>query len=68
MAGIDLVTVKEILGHSDIAMTVRYSHPSDGRKMEAVERLVPRASIRPDGHNLVTNRPKTAVRAKELVN
>ncbi len=40
MGGIDLVTVKEILGHSTIEMTVRYSHPSDERKMTAVERLV----------------------------
>jgi len=56
--GIDLVTVKEILGHSDISMTVRYSHPSDRRKMEAVERLVPgkdievgERSYKVDGHN-----------------
>jgi len=41
--GYDPVMVKEILGHSDIAMTVRYSHPSDSRKMEAVESLVARA-------------------------
>ena len=62
MNGVDLVTVKEILGHSEIAMTVRYSHPSDSRKMDAVERLViqgkrssdasPRGS---DSHKLVTN-------------
>ena len=61
MGGVDLVTVKEILGHSDIAMTVRYSHPSDARKMEAVERLAARDKPCPDaalseesGNNLVT--------------
>jgi integrase len=61
MNGVDLVTVKEILGHSDIAMTVRYSHPSDARKMEAVERLAGRkeadldsALSGDDSHNLVT--------------
>jgi integrase len=61
MNGVDLVTVKEILGHSEIAMTVRYSHPSDSRKMDAVERLVTQErSSRDalptgeDGHNLVT--------------
>jgi integrase len=61
MNGVDLVTVKEILGHSDISMTVRYSHPSDERKMAAVEVIVDRAEERPsphvsrgDGHNLVT--------------
>jgi integrase len=62
MNGIDLVTVKEILGHSDISMTVRYSHPSDERKMAAVECISGRGTERPslhvsrgDGHNLVTN-------------
>jgi integrase len=60
LSGIDLVTVKEILGHSDIAMTVRYSHPSDTRKMEAVESLVlEKAVVDKNGygmgsHNLVT--------------
>jgi len=59
--GVDLVTVKEILGHSDISMTVRYSHPSDTRKMNAVEMLVLGKGrgregeiSRGDGHNLVT--------------
>ena len=46
MSGIDLVTVKEILGHSDIAMTVRYSHASDERKIAAIEPLVPRQEIK----------------------
>jgi len=57
MSGVDLVTVKEILGHSDISMTVRYSNPSDRRKMDTVERLVEGEtglSFRADSHNLVT--------------
>ena len=61
MNGIDLVIVKEILGHSDISMTVRHSHPLDRRKMEAVERLVPWKEIEVgerscgvDGYNMVT--------------
>lgn len=61
MRGVDLVTVKDILGHSDITMTVRYSHPSDSRKMEAVEKLVPKRKVevypqvvKKYGHNMVT--------------
>lgn len=61
MNGVDLVTVKEILGHSDISMTVRYSHPSDERKMAAVECILAHGVVessplvsRGDGHNLVT--------------
>jgi integrase len=61
MNGVDLVTVKEILGHSDISMTVRYSHPSDERKMAAVECILGHDVVNSsspvcgaDGHNLVT--------------
>lgn len=61
MSGVDLVTVKEILGHSTIEMTVRYSHPSDLRKMAAVEQLVLKHDEHEvtDGHNLVTVPAKT---------
>lgn len=38
-AGIDLVTVSEILGHSSIQMTMRYVHPTPERKRFAVEKL-----------------------------
>ncbi|MFH0702771.1 MAG: site-specific integrase [bacterium] len=38
-AGIDLVVVKEILGHSDITTTMRYSHPVPERKLQAVKAL-----------------------------
>ena len=36
MAGVDLFTVKEILGHRDIATTMRYSHLSPGFLQKAV--------------------------------
>jgi site-specific recombinase XerD len=39
MLGIDLVTVKEILGHSTINMTLRYAHLSPLHKREAMEKL-----------------------------
>jgi site-specific recombinase XerD len=40
MAGIDLRTVQELLGHKCIAMTVRYSHLSSSHTLAAVECLV----------------------------
>src|SRR6185503_3122918 len=38
--GEELVTVAEILGHTDIRMTKRYSHGMQERKREALEKLV----------------------------
>lgn len=39
MAGIDLNTVRELLGHKDMAMTLRYSHLAQSHKQRAVEIL-----------------------------
>jgi len=39
MARVDLVTVSELLGHKDITMTKRYSHPTPEHKIHAVESL-----------------------------
>ena len=39
MSGVDLPTVKELMGHKDITMTLRYSHLSDDHKQRAVEIL-----------------------------
>jgi integrase len=50
----DLVTVKELLGHKSINMTMRYSHLSQDHKRRAVELL--------DGHNMDT-KPENKERA-----
>lgn len=61
MGGIDLVTVAEILGHSDIKMTRKYCHPTQENKRRAVnvlasifgagedEKMVKIRSKEPDG-------------------
>jgi integrase len=39
MAGVDLPTLKELMGHSTITMTMRYVHPTPEHKREAVRKL-----------------------------
>ena len=39
MGGIDLNTVRELLGHGDIRMTLRYAHLATEHKAAAVEVL-----------------------------
>ena len=39
MAGVDLRTVQELMGHKTLAMTVRYAHLSPEHKLDAVQRL-----------------------------
>jgi hypothetical protein len=39
MAGVDLTTVKEIMGHKTITMMQRYAHLSPAHKLSAVERI-----------------------------
>ena len=39
MAGVDILTVKELLGHKDISMTLRYAHLAPKHKADAIMRL-----------------------------
>src|SRR5439155_1467777 len=39
MAGVDLATLKELMGHSNISITMRYVHPTPEHKQEAVRKL-----------------------------
>ncbi|MFE8032031.1 phage integrase [Thiohalocapsa marina] len=45
MAGVDLNTVRELLGHGDIAMTLRYAHLAPGHKAAAVELLTQTGTV-----------------------
>jgi hypothetical protein len=37
--GVDLTTVKELLGHADIKMTLRYAHIASAHKKKAIDIL-----------------------------
>lgn len=37
--GIDLLVLASILGHSNLKMVMRYAHPSEGFKAEAIRKM-----------------------------
>lgn len=45
MAGVDLRTVQELMGHRTLAMTCRYAHLAPQHQLEAVERLAAFAGV-----------------------
>ncbi len=53
MAGVDLRTVQELMGHKTITMMLRYSHLSPAHQLEVVQRLnrkpTATATAAPDG-------------------
>ena len=59
MAGVDLKTVQELMGHKTIAMTARYAHLAPTHKLQALETLVHRGSVSvQSGYKLATNTKK----------
>jgi integrase len=63
--GVDIVTVKNLLRHSTIAMTLRYSHPGALERRRAV-------SLLSDGHNMDTTKQNVleleSVTARKIYN
>ena len=54
MAGVDLMTLRELMGHSSITITQRYCHPTPEHKIFAMERLeaynAEKATKKPQSH------------------
>lgn len=67
MGGVDLQTVQELLGHADIAMTVRYAHPTTDHKRQALALLEKRFSSGESQQNSQHPPLSAQERAKKIV-
>jgi integrase len=56
-AGIDLVTLASMLGHSRIQMVMRYAHPSQAHRISAMEKLVLHNAAREKAERRTTAKP-----------
>ena len=60
MAGVDIRTIQELMGHKDIKMTMRYSHPTPEHKknavkvLDAVTTFFTTVDRKPDSHKVVS--------------
>lgn len=45
MSGVDLNTVRELMGHADLKMTLRYAHLAPEKKLQAVKALDKKTSL-----------------------
>ena len=61
-AGVDVVKIKELMGHASIVTTMRYIHATDQGKRGAITVLSEyrQQRSRKDGHKLVTNEKRQA--------
>src|SRR5207247_4627316 len=64
MAGVDLRTVQELMGHKTITMTLRYAHLSPTHQLEAVQRLNRPENLAPTDTSTSTS-PAPAEETKE---
>jgi integrase len=56
-AGIDLVTLASMLGHSRIQMVMRYAHPTQAHRVSALEKLVQHNAAREKAENIPATGP-----------
>jgi integrase len=61
MRGVDLPTVKDLLGHKTIAMTLRYTHLSSDHKQRAVSTLEPMSEQSPSNFHNSAQQPSRLV-------
>jgi len=65
ITGADLVSIRDILGHSDIRMTSRYAHSNDELKKRAVESISNLMDQNKKGGQIFTNYSQLSKRKEE---
>jgi site-specific recombinase XerD len=65
MAGVDLKTVQELMGHKTIAMTARYAHLAPTHKLQALETLVRPGSVSVQSGRKMATGTKPATRGRK---
>ena len=60
MAGVDLRTIADLMGHQTIQMTMRYAHLAPAHQRSAVEQLVAVQKAREPGKSRVAKKPGKA--------
>jgi hypothetical protein len=66
MAGVDLRTVAELLGHRTLQMVMRYSHLAPEHQASAVDRLVNSGNERDTRTDTSTFQPQRALRHRPV--
>jgi hypothetical protein len=65
MAGVDLNTVQELMGHKTIAMTARYARLAPTHKLQALETLVRPGSVSVQSGHFWATSTKKVVQGQE---
>lgn len=64
MAGVDLRTVQELMGHKTIQMTVRYAHLAPQHRLAAVQRLCDTEAIQIESSDTKSDTTTEAVKSE----
>lgn len=66
MAGVDITTIKELLGHKTLTMTLRYTHLAPSQKVKAVDLLDNALTEKPTIQSLYNSNEKGAANYEKI--